>query len=54
MIELPDECENTTEHLIIHIKSAKRALKDRDHDQFLHDIEMAQAIADNLLELENV
>lgn len=48
MINLPDECPNTIEHALIHIMNI---LRSQDHEQTIHDINIAAAILLNVMEM---
>lgn len=52
MIELPDECPNTLEHVLIHLDDAYEHIG-IDNDQIKHSIGIAEAIVKNILEINS-
>lgn len=50
LIELPGSgCTNTLGHALVHLKSARAAIEDKE--QVLHDIGVAEAVIKNVQEM---
>lgn len=52
-IEIPDGCENTLDHALMHLNSAYKSIEGKDWAQALHDIGLAEAIVKNVREMLN-
>jgi hypothetical protein len=53
MPEIPEECENTVEHALVHIKDLKENLEGADWDQALHNIALIKAFTENMQEIND-